>query len=319
MAAHAKGGGHGGGGGGHSSSHSSSSLRTLHSSRVSSSRRRSRSRSSGYSSSSRTYHSTTYASPPPPIRLFPNEASAREGEGFYCPATMPRPGEKVNVQGGASGYRTATVISSTPATQASLYGKDGYAVMQPVPGFDESCTVTVQYSDGTTGVLSAAEEPTPLWQSVGTLAAYGALTAATYALPDSDDVWESVQEKHDYLIMHLTGGKEAPPSGEYWGSSEESDEGDQAVRTTIRFRPDGTVTGRGKDGVDGAYRITRGRWGMHGDDDKVTVAWIEEYDEGFSVAVKGTYEARSGTIKARFTSDRGVSGSFELAPKPSIF
>lgn len=310
----------------------------LHSSRVSSRRSsssRRRSSGSGYSSS-RTYHSSTYASPPPPIRLFPSESLAREGEGLYCPATMPKPGEKVEVQGGAPGHRMATVVSSTPATQASLYGKEGYATLQPVPGFEEGCTVTVQYSDGTTGVLSAAEEPTPLWESVAPFGVYGALYAAEAMLDGDGDGsrWESAQEEHEKLLEELAGDGEAPPSGDYWGSSDESDEGDQAVRTTIKFKPDGTVTGRGSDGVDGAYRITRGRWGvapgarwvgergeksLRGDEGKVTLAWIEKYDEGFSVAVKGTYDAKSGKIKGRFTSDRGITGAFELAPKPSIF
>lgn len=229
---------------------------------------------------------------------------------------MPRPGQKVNVEGGAPGRRTATVISSMPATQASLYGKDGYAVMNPVPGFDEACTVTVQYEDGTTGVLSAAEEPTPLWQTAAILATYGALTLGAY-WPERS--WESAKEDHDDLLIELNGEGEAPPSGDYWGSSQESDDGDQAVRTTLTFKRDGTVEGHGKDGVDGAYRITRGRWGVRGNDREVTVAWIEQYDQGFSAAVKGIYDTRSGRIKARFTSSRSVSGSCDLAPKPSIF
>jgi len=323
MAASAKGGGHGGGGhggGGHShSSHSSSSSRpVMHSSRTS--RRRSRDRSSGFSSS-RTYHSTTYASPPP-VRLFPDEKLARQGEGFYCPASLPKPGERVDVQGAAPGYRTAKVISSTPAMQSTLYyGKAG-RVLSPVPGFEEDCTVTAQYSDGTTGTLSAAEEPAPLWQEVAPLVAYGAVLGVTSGLPDGESAWASAEEEHEDLLAKLkaSGDATAPPSGEYWGKSEESDEGDQAVRSTISFRSDGTVTGRGKDGVDGAYRITRGRWGVRDNGGKPTeVAWIEVYDEGFSVAVKGKYHPRSGTLKARFTSSRGVRGTFELAPKPSIF
>lgn len=230
---------------------------------------------------------------------------------------MPQPGEKVNVEGGAPDYRTATVVSSTPATQASLYSADGYAVMQPVPGFDEACTVTVRYKDGTTGVLSAAEEPVPLWQTAATLAAYGALYS--WAWGSSEPSWGSVREDHDDLLLELNGEGEAPPSGDYWGASQESDDGDQAVRTTLAFKHDGTVRGHGKDGSDGTYRITKGRWGVRGNDRKVTVAWIEEYDEGFSAAVMGTYDARSGRIDARFTSSRGVSGSCDLRPKPSIF
>lgn len=297
-------------------SSSSSSRPVLHTSRAS--RRRSSDRSSGLSSS-RTYHTTTYASPPPPVRLFPDEKLAREGEGLYCPASLPKPGERVDVQGAAHGYRTATVISSTPATQTSLYGKAGQ-VLSPVPGFEEDCTVTVQYSDGSTGTLSAAEEPTPLWQEVAPLVAYGAL-GLTRALPDGKSVWESAEEEHEDLLAQLDADGEAtaPPSGEYWGKSEERDEGDQAVRSTINFLPNGIIEGRGKDGVDGAYRITRGRWGIRGDHEPTEIAWIEVYDEGFSVVVKGKYDARSGTIKAHFASSRSVRGKFELAPKPSIF
>ena len=75
------------------------------------------------------------------------------------------------------------------------------------------------------------------------------------------------------------------------------------------------------DGVDGAYRITQGAWGGRaaGAASGVELGWIEEYDEGFRVAVRGRYDAADGTIKARFTSSRGVSGTFVLAPKPSIF
>ena len=66
-------------------------------------------------------------------------------------------------------------------------------------------------------------------------------------------------------------------------------------------------------------RISRGRWGVLDGQTKPTVAWIEDYDEGFKVAVKGSYDARTGKIEARFTSSRGLGGSFELVPKPSIF
>merc|ERR1719420_2186527 len=131
MPALAKGGGGGGSGGGHYSS-SSSSPRALHkyttnrayssslghtsTVRSTSTRKRSsRSRSSGYSSSSRVQSYRATASPPPPpsllvpstktIALFPDESTAREEGGYYCPANLPRPGERVEVEG-----RTATVV-----------------------------------------------------------------------------------------------------------------------------------------------------------------------------------------------------------------
>ena len=202
-----------------------------------------------------------------------------------------------------------------------MYGADGGVLLQPVPGFESDCSVTVQFDDGSTGTVSAAEQPTPLIEEVAQWAAVlGYVGLGLW--PGGADAWDRAEERHEELLEELrlaATSKDAPNSGEYWGSSEESDEGDQAVRSTLTFGRDGSVTGRGKDGVDGAYRIVRGRWGTRDGDSKPTVAWIEEYDEGFQVAVKGHYDARDGKIKARFTSSRGVSGAFALAPKPSVF
>ena len=340
MAAHAKGGGHGGGGGhssgGHSSYHSSShssssssSRRTLHSygQRSAPRRRSSRRSSAGYRSSYSSSHAYASSPPSPPL-LFPDEGTARREAGYYCPADLPQTGEHVDVAGEGSSARTraATVVSSVPATQTSLYGRGG-ATMQPVPGFESDCTVTVRYDDdGTTATVSAAEKPLPLWAKyldVALLGGYSALGLAGGGSSDGSNAWAAAVERHEELIDEL--GKRArptpPPSGEYWGSSEESDEGDQAVRSTLRFGAGGKVTGRGTDGVDGAYRITQGAWGGRaaGAASGVELGWIEEYDEGFRVAVRGRYDAADGTIKARFTSSRGVSGTFVLAPKPSIF
>ena len=112
-----------------------------------------------------------------------------------------------------------------------------------------------------------------------------------------------------------------PKSGEYWGSSEESDNGDQAVRSTIFFEPTGAVRGRGIDGEDGPYKISKGVWGKRDRDKEheVSVGWIETYSQGFEVVVEGFYNTETGNIEARFRSSRGVSGRFMLAPKPSIF
>merc|ERR1719198_2552351 len=112
-----------------------------------------------------------------------------------------------------------------------------------------------------------------------------------------------------------------PKSGEYWGSSDESDDGDQAVRSKIIFEANGAVRGRGIDGEDGPYTITKGVWGKRDRDKEheITVGWIEQYSEGFEVVVEGFYDVETGKIEARFRSSRGVSGRFMLAPKPSIF
>ena len=356
--AFAKGGGHGGGGGGggggHSShsSHSSSSssaTRSLHSySRYASPKPASVSSSSSlgqgrrgsssssrrgkrYSSSGSSYSpasSATTLAPSPselPARLFPSEAMAREdGGGYYCPAEppLPRAGEKLKVAG-----RKATVVSSTP--QVALYGSQ----LQTIPGFDADCSVTVQYDDdGTAETLSAAEKAQPLWvkyldlELVG--GAYGGLGLLS-ALETS--AWEKEEKRHDAMLRELkpswnhparpTPVRSCPKSGEYWGSSEESDEGDQSVRSTITFEASGAVRGRGVDCEDGPYTITKGVWGRREGDKEheVSVGWIEMYHEGFTVVVEGFYNSETGKIEARFRSSRGVSGRFMLAPKPSIF
>ena len=95
-----------------------------------------------------------------------------------------------------------------------------------------------------------------------------------------------------------------PVSGQYTGDSNEDDKGDQAVVSNLEFGADGSITGDGIDGVDGAYTLS-GRWA--GD----RCAWIERYRDGFEVAVTGTVE-RSGDIFILFCSSRGISGSADL-------
>lgn len=250
---------------------------------------------------------------------------AREEGGYYCPAEPPLPkaGEKVTVA-----RRKATVLSSTP--QVAIYGSQ----LQTVPGLDSDCSVTVRYDDdGTTETLSAAEKAQPLWikyldlELVG--GAYGTLGLMS-AL--ETPLWEREKARHDRMLEELSPPKGSPPkgsppkgsrpqSGEYWGASEESDEGDQSVRSSISFDGGGAVRGRGVDGEDVAYTITKGVWGQREGDKEheVSVGWIEEYDEGFQVVVEGFYSEETGKIEARFRSSRGVSGRFMLAPKPSIF
>lgn len=96
-----------------------------------------------------------------------------------------------------------------------------------------------------------------------------------------------------------------PKDGEYTGESAEDDEGDQAVQTTLTFGRDGRITGEGYDGVDGAYTIREGRWSAK------RVAWIEEYHEGFTVALRGQVRP-DGTIVALWASSVGVGGSVSL-------
>jgi len=250
---------------------------------------------------------------------------ALEQGGYYCPTTPPLPkaGEKLTV-----GHRKATVLSSTP--QVSMYGSE----LQVIPGLDSDCSVTVQYYDalGGTETLSAAEKAQPWWLKDGTVPVLaGYIGLIRFIDGDSGGGgWQSEKERHEEMVKEL-GPSSAqarpkgmrPKSGEFWGSSEESDDGDQAVRTTLTFKADGTVRGRGWDGEDGAYRITNGVWGKREgdreDEDEVSVGWIEQYDQGFQVVVEGFYDTRNGKIEARFRSSRGVGGRFMLFPKPSIF
>lgn len=107
----------------------------------------------------------------------------------------------------------------------------------------------------------------------------------------------------------LVAAIERPPSGAYVGESAEDDDGDQAVSTKLTFGLDGSIVGEGHDGVDGDYAIREGRWAAK------RVAWIETYDEGFSVALRGQVRP-DGSILALWASSRGVGGSVELrAPK----
>lgn len=121
-------------------------------------------------------------------------------------------------------------------------------------------------------------------------------------------------EEVDPLVSAI----QAPRSGRYVGRSAEDDDGDQDVVTHLTFKKDGTVEGWGDDAVDGRYSIKDGVWSTSGGDaTKVLpgarVAWIEQYDGGFDVALRGQVRA-DGTIRAMWASTIGVSGSVDLEP-----
>lgn len=103
---------------------------------------------------------------------------------------------------------------------------------------------------------------------------------------------------------------ERPLDGEYVGETAEDDDGDQSASTTLTFETDGTVTGVGFDEVDGAYTL-EGRWSANKGVGRV--AWVETYDEGFEVALRGQIMP-DGAIRALWASDRGVGGSVALNP-----
>lgn len=68
--------------------------------------------------------------------------------------------------------------------------------------------------------------------------------------------------------------------------------------------------------MDGPYTIEDGVWSTTAGDEGVQpgarVAWVEKYDLGFEVALRGQVRA-DGTIRAMWASSVGVSGSVELA------
>lgn len=245
---------------------------------------------------------------------------------MICPATLPKPGDKVDI-----GMRSATVLESQPALQTGLYGGRAKAQALP-PGFDGGCTLQVQYADGTTDTVSAAEVPEPLWAEYAELAIFpaylgliflpsGSGSAGGYnAYDDFTKEYEDLLADHEKALL-----ADAPRelhkelSGEYWGASDESDAGDQAIRVHLRLSADGRISGRGRDDADGSYKVKGGRWAMAPNGKDVRLAWKEVYDEGFVAICFGEYKVKSGKVEADFASSRGVSGSFMLAKKPSVF
>eukprot|EP00581_Thalassiosira_minuscula_P008628 CAMPEP_0183708618 /NCGR_PEP_ID=MMETSP0737-20130205/4866_1 /TAXON_ID=385413 /ORGANISM="Thalassiosira miniscula, Strain CCMP1093" /LENGTH=390 /DNA_ID=CAMNT_0025936513 /DNA_START=393 /DNA_END=1568 /DNA_ORIENTATION=- len=84
---------------------------------------------------------------------------------------------------------------------------------------------------------------------------------------------------------------------------------EQDSRADLAFRSDGTVTGKGFDYIDDGPYAVRGKWrGIK--NDKSMVRWTEEYEEGFSTMVRGTYS--KDTISARYVSNRAVRGEVRL-------
>jgi len=121
---------------------------------------------------------------------------------------------------------------------------------------------------------------------------------------------ETEFEGLDPLVARI----QAPASGRYKGASAEDDDGDQDVVTDLTFLKDGRVRGWGRDGVDGYYEINDGRWSCDADTTGgARVAWIEEYEDGFEVALRGQVRKADGAILGMWASSRGVSGSVEAA------
>lgn len=136
-------------------------------------------------------------------------------------------------------------------------------------------------------------------------------------LAETRALMQELQQEHgqtDPLVTAI----QKPADGRYVGSSAEDDDGDQPVAVHLEFKEDGTVQGWGNDGVDGRYVLKDGVWSTTGGGGGLAgllgarVAWIEQYDQGFQVALRGQVRA-DGTIRALWASTVGVSGSVDLA------
>lgn len=253
------------------------------------------------------------------MRIYPTDDEARRNGGLVCPAHLPKPGTKVDI----AGIGRATVLGSQPALPSALYGVAGSQLLPP--GFDCGCTLQVEYADGTRDVISAAENP-PISDGVATAVLATTAAAVLLAGESGQSRYGEMKQRYDEALSRDESPMVDPPlntcaevSGEYWGGSEESDAGDQAIRVHLRLESGGRITGRGRDNVDGSYQIVSGRWTARPDGRRVQLAWKESYDEGFSAICIGSYDATSGKIDAEFVSSRDVSGTFTLAKKPAIF
>jgi len=136
-------------------------------------------------------------------------------------------------------------------------------------------------------------------------------------LAETRELFRELKEEHT-VTDPLVAAIQMPLSGRYVGESAEDDDGDQSVATHLSFDKDGRLTGWGYDGVDGPYVIKEGRWSTReGKLGGGRVAWIEKYEDGFEVALRGQIRD-DGVIRAMWASDRGISGSVELVHEEDL-
>jgi len=141
---------------------------------------------------------------------------------------------------------------------------------------------------------------------------YRWITSYERDLKDTRALMRSLQEEFEQTDP-LVSAIQIPASGRYVGDSAEDNDGDQAVMTSLTFSKDGRILGWGEDGADGRYWIKEGRWSSTADGTGgARVAWIESYDDGFEVALRGQVRKSDGAILGMWASTRGVSGSVKL-------
>ena len=186
-----------------------------------------------------------------------------------------------------------TVVIRQP-TRSYYVGGGGPVVVRPPNVLDYALPVAV------TGLVLASTLGGEEREGAQRRRRSGGLALYAQELADVKSLMRTLEKDFDASRAPV----QRPVSGQYCGDSADDDQGDQAVVSNLKFGADGSITGDGIDGVDGAYTLS-GRWA--GD----RCAWIERYGDGFEVAVTGTVE-RSGGIFILFCSSRGVSGSADL-------
>lgn len=268
-------------------------------------------------------HSRSYSTP---------RATASSGR-----ITMPRRSRRRRSRGSGPSRRSSS--SSTAAAGHHEYDY-GASPGRSRPSLRQKSTVVIDNGQAIAVQQSANEQS--FWHGVATgrVEAVSVMALGAYLYrKEKDSRWRSSGDNYaEYAAAAAAGGDpvsyvreleetrkllkeldaelsgsvepaiEIPADGTYRrAESAEDDGGDLAALTTLRFHREGTVTGSGHDGVDGAYKIRSGRWS------KRRVAWIEEYVEGITVALRGQVRP-DGSILALWASSRGVGGSLELAP-----
>jgi hypothetical protein len=114
------------------------------------------------------------------------------------------------------------------------------------------------------------------------------------------------REQREHLNEEYT--RPAPPcSGCYVGSTSESDGMAQGVKTHLQFHESGKITGSGIDSEDGSYMVV-------GSCNNRKVRWTEHYSF-FSATVRGEISERTGSMRCRFNSTRGIRGRFTIRKK----
>ena len=186
-----------------------------------------------------------------------------------------------------------TVVIRQP-TRSYYVGGGGPVVVRPPNVLDYALPVAV------TGLVLASTLGGEEREGAQRRRRSGGLALYAQELADVKSLMRTLEKDFDASRAPV----QRPVSGQYTGDSNEDDQGDQAVVSNLKFGVDGSITGDGIDGVDGAYTLS-GRWA--GD----RCAWIERYRDGFEVAVTGTVE-RSGDIFILFCSSRGICGSADL-------